>query len=161
MMKSIISTVVLAAAVALPLSALAADEPPGGKTPSTTGQGATDKAGPAGQTRAERRGVGEGGEAPAEKSKATKGQAGEGRYFPPKGSDKDVGRADFKRYDTNNDGYITREEAKSSSGLSSRFKDLDKDGDGKLSAQEFGGWTEKKSAPTKGQAGEGRYFPPK
>ncbi len=154
-MKSIIPTLVLAAAVALPLSALAADEPPGGKTPSTTGAG-PDPAGPAGKTRAERyEGV------PQDKSKGTKGQSGEGTYFPPKGSDKNVGRADFKKYDANNDGSISREEAKSSSGLSSRFKDLDKDGDGKLSAQEFGGWTEKKSGATKGQAGENRYVPPK
>ena len=154
-MKSIIPTFVLAAAVALPLGALAADEPPGGKTPSTTGTGA-DTAGPAGKTRAERyEGV------PQDKSKGTKGQSGDGKYFPPKGSDKDVGRADFKRYDANNDGHITREEAKSSSGLSSRFKDLDKDGDGTLSAQEFGGWTEKKGPATKGQGGENRYVPPK
>jgi EF hand len=159
-MKFIIPTLFLAAAVTLPVTGLAADEPPGGKVPSTTGQGATDKAGPAGQTRAERRGVGEGGEAPAEKSKGTKGQAGEGRYFPPKGSDKAVGRADFRKYDTNNDGYISSEEAKSSKGLTKSFKGLDKDGDGKLSAQEFGAWTEDKSVPTRGQAGD-QYIPPK
>ena len=153
-MKSIISTVVLAAAVALPLSALAAEEVPAGKSPSPTGAG-PDPAGPGGKTRAERY-----GDTPQEKSKGTKGQAGEGRYFPPKGSDKAVGRADFKKYDTNNDGSISAEEAKSSKGLTKSFKNLDKDGDGKLSAQEFGAWTEDKSAPTRGQAGD-QYIPPK
>ena len=153
-MKSIIPTLVLAAAVALPLSALAAEEVPAGKSPSPTGTG-TDPAGPGGKTRAESyEGV------PQDKSKGTKGQSGEGRYFPPKGSDKAVGRADFKKYDTNNDGSISAEEAKSSKGLTKSFKNLDKNGDGKLSAQEFGAWTEDKSVPTRGQAGD-QYIPPK
>lgn len=41
------------------------------------------------------------------------------------------------RLDTNRDGRISREEAKSSSDLSSRFGELDKDRDGSLSADEI------------------------
>jgi EF hand domain-containing protein len=41
--------------------------------------------------------------------------------------------------DTNRDGKISREEAKASSELSSRFNELDKDRDGSLSAQELSG----------------------
>ena len=154
-MKSIIPTLVLAAAVALPLSALAADEPPGGKAPSTTGQGQPTKPAPPGRRvpramRAFRK----------TRAKALKARPGKAGTFPPKGSDKAVGRADFKKYDTNNDGSISSEEAKSSKGLTKSFKGLDKDGDGKLSAQEFGAWTEDKSAPTRGQAGD-QYIPPK
>jgi hypothetical protein len=40
--------------------------------------------------------------------------------------------------DRDNDGYVSREEAKTSSEVSRRFKDLDKDGDGKLSTKELG-----------------------
>ncbi len=39
--------------------------------------------------------------------------------------------------DTNKDGYVSREEAKASPSISARFNELDKDGDGKLSAQEL------------------------
>lgn len=39
--------------------------------------------------------------------------------------------------DTNRDGVISREEAKASSELSSRFNELDKNRDGSLSAQEL------------------------
>ena len=41
--------------------------------------------------------------------------------------------------DTNKDGFVSRDEAKRSGELSARFKELDKDHDGKLSAQELGG----------------------
>ena len=157
-MKFMIPTLVLAAAVALPLSALAAEEVPAGKSPSPTGAG-PDPAGPGGKTRAERyEGV------PQDKSKGTRGQAGEGRYFDPaKKGEKaaaPAGAPTFKGLDTNNDGYISREEAKSNTGLASRFKTLDKDGDGKLSPGEYGNWSQK-PAPIRGQAGEGAYFPPK
>jgi hypothetical protein len=52
--------------------------------------------------------------------------------------------------DRNSDGYVTREEAKTSSEVSRRFNDLDKDGDGKLSTKELsagsrGGSTERGS----------------
>jgi hypothetical protein len=40
--------------------------------------------------------------------------------------------------DRNNDGYVSREEAKTSSEVSRKFNDLDKDGDGKLSTKELG-----------------------
>ena len=40
--------------------------------------------------------------------------------------------------DRNNDGYVSREEAKTSSEISRKFNDLDKDGDGKLSTKELG-----------------------
>lgn len=40
--------------------------------------------------------------------------------------------------DTNRDGLISREEAKASSELSSRFNELDKNRDGSLSAEELG-----------------------
>lgn len=39
--------------------------------------------------------------------------------------------------DTNNDGFVSREEAKKSSEVSRKFNDLDKDGDGKLSTKEM------------------------
>jgi Ca2+-binding EF-hand superfamily protein len=42
-------------------------------------------------------------------------------------------------FDKDKDGYVSREEAKSSRELSSRFGELDKDNDGKLSAQEMSG----------------------
>lgn len=43
------------------------------------------------------------------------------------------------RLDINRDGLISREEAKASSELSSRFNELDKNGDGSLSAEELSG----------------------
>jgi hypothetical protein len=43
----------------------------------------------------------------------------------------------FNSLDTNKDGYVSREEAKNSSALSKQFGQLDKDGDGKLSAAEL------------------------
>lgn len=44
----------------------------------------------------------------------------------------------FNQFDKDRDGYVSREEAKSSRDLSSRFSQLDKNNDGKLSAQELG-----------------------
>jgi hypothetical protein len=43
----------------------------------------------------------------------------------------------MKQLDTNNDGYVSKEEAKKSSTVSKRFNQLDKDNDGKLSATEL------------------------
>lgn len=43
----------------------------------------------------------------------------------------------MKQLDTNNDGSVSREEAKKDANISRRFKELDKDNDGKLSATEL------------------------
>lgn len=43
----------------------------------------------------------------------------------------------MKQLDTNNDGSVSKEEAKKSAVISKRFKELDKDNDGKLSATEL------------------------
>ena len=51
------------------------------------------------------------------------------------------------RLDTNRDGLISREEAKSSSDLNSRFGELDKNRDGSLSADEI---SNASSAPPSG-----------
>ena len=45
----------------------------------------------------------------------------------------------LRSLDTNKDGVISRDEAKSSPELAKRFNEMDKDGDGKLSVQELGG----------------------
>jgi hypothetical protein len=45
----------------------------------------------------------------------------------------------FNSLDTNKDGHVSREEAKNSSELTRQFSQLDKDGDGKLSADELAG----------------------
>jgi hyperosmotically inducible periplasmic protein len=45
--------------------------------------------------------------------------------------------AEFKRLDVNEDGYVTREEARSVRGFESAFKDSDENHDGKLDAAEF------------------------
>jgi hypothetical protein len=43
----------------------------------------------------------------------------------------------MKQLDTNNDSYVSKDEAKKSSAISKRFSQLDKDSDGKLSATEL------------------------
>ncbi len=45
--------------------------------------------------------------------------------------------ADFKDYDLDQDGFISKSEAALSESLASIFDKLDSDGDGKLSEQEF------------------------
>ena len=44
----------------------------------------------------------------------------------------------MKRLDTDKDGSVSRDEAKKDSNVSKRFKELDKNNDGKLSATELG-----------------------
>lgn len=46
----------------------------------------------------------------------------------------------FKSIDANKDGHVSRDEAKNSNELNRRFSELDRDGDGKLSAQELSGF---------------------
>lgn len=43
----------------------------------------------------------------------------------------------FDRLDRNNDGFISRDEAKDATELQGRFAELDKDNDGKISASEM------------------------
>lgn len=50
------------------------------------------------------------------------------------------GAGTFHSFDTNRDGFVSRDEAKNSSELNRQFNELDKDRDGKLSAQELSGW---------------------
>ncbi|MFC3031612.1 EF-hand domain-containing protein [Pseudoalteromonas fenneropenaei] len=45
--------------------------------------------------------------------------------------------ADFADYDLDKDGYISQSEAKVSETLTQIFERLDRDGDGKLSVEEF------------------------
>ena len=44
----------------------------------------------------------------------------------------------FNSFDTNKDGYISRQEASASSLLAREFNQLDKDGDGRFSVDELG-----------------------
>jgi len=52
----------------------------------------------------------------------------------------DPGAGTFKSLDVNNNGYISRDEAKASGELNRRFTTLDKDRNGKLSMSEVTGW---------------------
>lgn len=54
----------------------------------------------------------------------------------------------FSRMDTNRDGYVSREEARAHTDLTGQFSTLDKDGDGRLSASEMGGWSGASSGAT-------------
>ena len=45
----------------------------------------------------------------------------------------------FERLDKNQDGFVTRDEARDATELQGRFAELDKDNDGKISASEMGG----------------------
>ena len=65
---------------------------------------------------------------PAEPSAAT-GEAGKGMAM--------TGDADWDALDSNKDGYLTKEELAGSPGLVHNFKDIDKNGDGKLSMDEW------------------------
>ncbi|HEY7377087.1 MAG TPA: EF-hand domain-containing protein [Steroidobacteraceae bacterium] len=54
---------------------------------------------------------------------------------------------DFATLDKNGDGAISKDEAKAQSLLASRFQEVDRDGDGKLSAAEYGGARKHMQAP--------------
>jgi hypothetical protein len=43
----------------------------------------------------------------------------------------------FDRLDTNHDGYVSRDEASHANDLNTRFSEMDRDNDGKLSRQEY------------------------
>lgn len=59
---------------------------------------------------------------------------------PGAGATAGASAAIFDRLDTNRDGYVSREEARAHTELSNQFSNLDKDGDGRLSQSEMGGW---------------------
>ena len=50
---------------------------------------------------------------------------------------KDQNDPGFNKLDKNNDGYISMQEAKGNPTLAKKFKEADKDGDGKLSRTEY------------------------
>jgi hypothetical protein len=52
----------------------------------------------------------------------------------------------MQRLDRNNDGFVTRDEAKDATELQGRFAELDKDNDGKISAAEMSGMDADRSA---------------
>ena len=65
---------------------------------------------------------------PAEPSRST-GDAGKGMAM--------TGDADWDALDSNKDGFLTKEELTGSPGLVHNFKDVDTNGDGKLSMDEW------------------------
>jgi len=52
----------------------------------------------------------------------------------------DPSAATFRSFDSNNDGYVSREEARESAELTRRFNALDRNRDGRLSLDEMSGW---------------------
>jgi hypothetical protein len=56
------------------------------------------------------------------------GQPGTGAGLPP---------TDMQQLDANNDGYVSREEAGKNPSMSTRFSELDKDSDGRISKSEW------------------------
>lgn len=59
---------------------------------------------------------------------------------------------DFKALDTNHDGYVSRDEARNANELNTRFSELDRDNDNKLSRQEYSGIEADKRAQGHGAA---------
>ena len=74
----------------------------------------------------------------------------------------------MKRLDTDKDGSVSRDEAKKDSNLSKRFKELDKNNDGKLSVTELGsaqatgagGSSTKSSSPAAGSTAMSPWVEP-
>lgn len=70
------------------------------------------------------------------------GRPADSRERPTSPAPADKGAADkaspqFQKLDTNSDGYLTKEEVSSAPDIKKRFKEIDGDHDGKISAYEF------------------------
>ncbi len=132
-MKPLVPSLILAAVVALPMSAVANHEP-GHKPVAGTRSGGEGPTSSPGRRDVQRE------EPTAQKFKGTAGTRSGGEGPATKGGGGTSAAPSFGSFDKNSDGSITSEEAKSDAELTRRFKGLDKDGDGKLSAQEFSVW---------------------
>ena len=135
-MKPLVPSLILAAIVAaLPLSAAGADEPMKSKPTAGTRSGGEGPTYAPGRKDAPRE------EVTPEKFKGTAGTRSGGEGPTTKGGGATSSAPAFSSFDTNKDGSISADEAKSNAELTRRFKSLDKDGDGKLSPTEYGAWS--------------------
>ena len=64
----------------------------------------------------------------------------------PAGGRTSAATALFERLDRNDDGFVTRDEARDATELQGRFAELDKDNDGKISRSEMRGLDSDRSA---------------
>jgi hypothetical protein len=62
---------------------------------------------------------------------------------PGKGAAKGHGKKDFSALDANGDGSLSKDELKAEASISAKFRELDKDKDGKLSSAEFSAFESK------------------
>jgi EF hand domain-containing protein len=129
MRPKLITTLVFAALVGLPLSAAAADKSGG---PGISG-GSPGKAADMPRERGSSPGMG------AEAPKGPGATGAEPETKADRGTPKGTGAMNFNRLDRNNDGFISADEAKGGDMNAARFKELDKDGDGRISREEAGG----------------------